>query len=214
MRQKTTSIQIKKVARVRDKATSDYFEIIEFPVSDNERSRLELPPSVVADPTALEKRLRDAGAILPKKNVREFLRAVGGRKAPLELVYEAQTGWTEDRKLFVLADGAIGATNQRILGINQRSGANDASGRLSAAGTWKSWRATVGNPAHQILVSAFVVALSCHFKEQRHRLGPAMPEYFQVISQLLVRELFHTRSTPSNCRKFRGAGTPCRAGGL
>jgi hypothetical protein len=79
MRQKTTSIQIKKVARVRDKATSDYFEIIEFPVSDTERSRLELPPSVIADPTALEKHLRDAGAILPKKNVREFLRAVSGR---------------------------------------------------------------------------------------------------------------------------------------
>jgi putative DNA primase/helicase len=144
MTQKTTPIRIKKVARVRDKATSDYFEIIEFSVSDTERSRIELAPSIVADPTALEKRLRDAGAILPKKNVREFLRAVAGRKAPTDLVYEAQTGWSEDRKLFVLNDGAIGATKQRILGVNQGSGAADASGRLSVAGSWKSWRSTVG----------------------------------------------------------------------
>ena len=142
--QKRMPIRIKKVTRVRDKATSGYFEIIEFPVSETERSRIELPPSTVADPAALEKRLRDAGAVLPKKNVRDFLRAVAGRKAPVEYVYEAQTGWTEDRKLFVLNDGAIGSTKQRILGVNQGSGAADASGRLSVAGSWKSWRSTVG----------------------------------------------------------------------
>jgi hypothetical protein len=41
-----------------------------------------------------------------------------------------------------------------------------------------------------------------------------MPEDFQVISQLLIRELFHTGSTPSNCRNFRDAGTPGRTGGF
>ena len=97
MRKTTKAIQIRKVARVRDKATGDYFEIIEFPVSNTERSRIELPPSVVVDISAFERRLRDAGAILPKNNTRDFLRAVARRKAPLELVYEAQTGWTEDR---------------------------------------------------------------------------------------------------------------------
>lgn len=82
--------------------------------------------------------------MLPKKNVRELLQKVARRKARSELIYEAQTGWTEDRKVFVLSDGAIGATKQRILGVNQRSGATHASGRLGAAGTWKSWRSTVG----------------------------------------------------------------------
>ena len=105
MRKPKKLIQIRKIARIRDKATGDYFEIVEFPVSATERSRLELPPSVVVDPGAFEKRLRDAGAILPKHKTREFLRSVAGRKAPLELVYEAQTGWTENRKLFVLNDG-------------------------------------------------------------------------------------------------------------
>jgi putative DNA primase/helicase len=125
----------------------DYFEIIEFPVSNTERLRIELPPSVVAEVSAFERRLRHAGAILPKNNTRDSLRAVARRKAPLELVYEAQTGWTEDRKLFVLNDGVIGKSKQRILGVNQARAAEDASGRLSVAGNWKRWRSTVGKAA-------------------------------------------------------------------
>lgn len=144
MKKAPKMIPVRKVARVRDKATGGYFEIIDFPVSEVERARLELPPSVVTDPGALERRLRDAGAILPKKDIRDFLKSVAGRKAPVELTYEAQTGWSESRKLFVLNDGAIGATKQRILGVKQGSGAGKASGRLSSSGTWKSWRSTIG----------------------------------------------------------------------
>jgi hypothetical protein len=101
MRMTAKPVQIRKLARIRDKATGNYFEVIEFPVSDTERVRIELPPSVIVDPGAFERRPRDAGAILPKKNVRDFLKAVAGRKAPKELTYEAQTGWTDNRKLFV-----------------------------------------------------------------------------------------------------------------
>jgi putative DNA primase/helicase len=147
MRKPKKPIQIRKVARVRDKATGDYFEIIEFPVSNTERSRIELSPSAVVDTSAFERRLRDAGAILPKDNTRDFLRAVARRKAPLELVYEAQTGWTEDCKLFILNDGVIGKSKQRILGVNQARATDDASGRLSLAGDWKRWRSTVGKAA-------------------------------------------------------------------
>ena len=147
MRKPTKPIQISKIARIRDKATGDYFEVVEFPVSATERSRLELPPSVVVDTGAFERRLRDAGAILPKHKTREFLRSVAGRKARLDLIYESQTGWTEDRKLFVLHDGVIGRSKERILGVNQTNAAGDASGRLSVAGNWKRWRSTVGKAA-------------------------------------------------------------------
>jgi hypothetical protein len=58
------------------------------------------------------------------------------------------------------------------------------------------------------------MALRRHFKEQRHSLGPAMPEDFQIISQLLIREPFHSDSTRLNWRKFRGSGTPLRTGGF
>lgn len=147
MRKPKKPIQIRKIARIRDKATGDYFEIVEFPVSATERSRLELPPSVVVDTGAFEKRLRDAGAILLKHKTREFLRSVAGRKARLELIYESQTGWTEDRKLFVLHDGVIGRSKERILGVNQAQAAGDASGRLTVAGNWKRWRSSVGKTA-------------------------------------------------------------------
>jgi hypothetical protein len=147
MRKTTKPIQIRKVARVRDKATGDYFEIVEFLVSNTERSCIELPPNVVVDLSAFERRLRDAGAILPKHNTRDYLRAVAHRKAQLELLYEAQTGWTEDRQLFVLNDGIIGKSKQRIVGVNQGGATDDASGRLTVAGDWKRWRSTVGKAA-------------------------------------------------------------------
>lgn len=38
MKKTLKPIEIKKVARVRDKATGDYFEVIEFPVSSTEFS--------------------------------------------------------------------------------------------------------------------------------------------------------------------------------
>jgi hypothetical protein len=41
-----------------------------------------------------------------------------------------------------------------------------------------------------------------------------MPEDFQIISQLLIREPFHSDSTRLNWRKFRGSGTPLRTGGF
>lgn len=146
MKKISKPIEIKKVARVRDKATGDYLEVIEFPVSSTERSRLELPPSVVVDASAFERRLRDAGAVLPRYRTREALQAVAHRKAPLELVYEAQTGWSEDGKLFVLNDGVIGKANQRVLGVSQGR-TPEGNGRLSVTGDWKRWRSTVGKAA-------------------------------------------------------------------
>lgn len=167
MKKPKKPILISKIARVRDKATGDYLEVIEFPISHTEKSRLELPPSAVVDLSAFERRLRDAGAILPKANTKDFLRGIAHRKAPLELVYEAQTGWTEDRKLFVLAGGVIGKSKQRILGVNQGRGSADSSGRLSVAGDWKKWRSTVGKAAalSSILMSSVCAAFAAPLLE-------------------------------------------------
>jgi transposase len=44
--------------------------------------------------------------------------------------------------------------------------------------------------------------------------GWSVAKVFQVINQLLIRELFQTGATLSNCRKFQGAGTPGRTGGF
>jgi hypothetical protein len=155
---------IKKLARIRDKATEKYLEVIVFPTSESEVGKLKLPPSVVNEPRAFEKELRDAGAILPKgdQEVKDVLSAVAKSDAPEEPVYEAQTGWTEDGKAFVLVDGVIGDTTSKVIGVNRAHAVNDFSGRLSNSGGWKSWCDTVAEPARlsTILMFGICVALA------------------------------------------------------
>lgn len=140
---------IRKLARIRDKATvpETYLEVIEFPVSDSERGRLELPPSIVNETYAFEKRLRDAGAILPHDGVKELLQDIAKSEAPKQMVYEAHTGWLPGRSGFVLVDDFIGESEQEIIGVNRANSANDPSGRLTKSGTWETWRSTVGEHA-------------------------------------------------------------------
>ncbi len=142
MRKRPLPSPIRKVARIRDKRTGSYLEIIEFPVSLEEIATIELPPSVIADASSFERRLRDAGAILPKRDLRDHLKSVAARKAPKDLAYEAQTGWNEDRKTFVFPEGAIGQSASRVLGVN--TGSTAANGKLTKAGTWQSWRSSIG----------------------------------------------------------------------
>jgi uncharacterized protein (UPF0261 family) len=61
-----SELKIPKVARIEDKANSTFLEVIEFPVSDTARRRLELAPSVINNLGSFENALRDAGANLPK----------------------------------------------------------------------------------------------------------------------------------------------------
>jgi len=140
---------IKKIARIRDKATEQYFDVIEFQVSKGTVSKLALLPSVVNDLGSFAKRLRDAGAILPKGEgkLKNLLATVAKSDPPEEWVYEAQTGWTKNRKAFVLVDGVIGDVKTTIIGVNRKNSVTDPSGRLSSTGSWKSWRVTVAEPA-------------------------------------------------------------------
>jgi hypothetical protein len=155
---------IKKIARLRDKATEQYLEVIKFPTSKITTNELTLPPSVVSDPGTFGKRLRDAGAILPKaeEKLRKLLAAVAKSDPPEEWVYEARTGWTQDKKSFVLVDGVIGSAATTIIGVNRANSINDPSGRLSRSGSWKSWRDTVAEPARRstILMFGICVALA------------------------------------------------------
>jgi hypothetical protein len=155
---------IKKIARIRDKATEQYLEVITFPTSKITINELTLPPSLVSDPGTFGKRLRDAGAILPKaeEKLRRLLAAVAKSDPLEEWVYEAQTGWTRRKKGFVLVDGVIGSAATKIIGVNRANSINDPSGRLSRSGSWKSWRDTVAEPAglSTILIFGICVALA------------------------------------------------------
>jgi Domain of unknown function (DUF927) len=153
---------IKKIARLRDKATEQYLEVIKFPTSKTTINELTLPPSVVSDPGTFGKRLRDAGAILPKaeEKLKKLLAAVAKSDPREEWVYEARTGWTQDKKSFVLVDGAIGSAAARIIGVNRANSINDPSGRLSRSGSWKSWRDTVAEPARRSTILMFCICVA------------------------------------------------------
>ena len=153
---------IKKIARVRDKATENYVEVIEFPISKIEVNRLELPPSVVSDLKAFEKRLRDAGAILPKDDEKRnnLLSSVAKSDLPEEWLYEARTGWIKSRRAFVLVNGMIGDAKAKIVGVNRANSIKDSSGRLSNRGRWKSWRDTVAERARLSTVLMFSVCVA------------------------------------------------------
>jgi hypothetical protein len=155
---------IRKTARIKDKANDLFLEVIEFPVSQSETGSLELPPSVVCELATFEKRLRDAGAVLPKDEteLKSLLVEVAKSDAPEERIYEAHTGWIEDGKAFVTINGVIGLPSARIIGINRSNAVDDPSGRLTTSGTWKSWRRRVGEIARlsSIMMLAICVALA------------------------------------------------------
>jgi hypothetical protein len=155
---------IKKIARIRDKATEQYLVVVRFPTSKTAVNELTLLPSVVSDAKAFGKHLRDAGAILPKgeKELKKLLAIVAKSDPPEEWVYEERTGWTRRKKSFVVVDGVVGNAATKIIGVNRANSINDPSGRLSRSGSWKSWRDTVAEEARRstILMFGICVALA------------------------------------------------------
>jgi hypothetical protein len=161
---KANKLRIRKVARIHDKASETYLEVIEFPISESEMNCLELPPSVVAnDPSGFENKLRDAGAILPpeKSEVKRILQLVATSRAREDWVYEKRAGWTADKRAFVLLDGVIGTPDKKVIGVNRSRDIGDHSGQLSTAGKYGSWRDSVAEPARcsTTLMLAISVAL-------------------------------------------------------
>jgi len=158
---KHPGISIRKIARIEDRATGKYFEVIEFPISDSKTGRLELVPSVINDLDAFGKRLRDAGAVLPKDDskLRSLLTVVAKSDAPEDWIYEAHTGWVERRRAFVTRSGVIGQPSGKIVGINLANPEDDPSGQLSASGTWRSWRETVAKPARDSSILMLAICL-------------------------------------------------------
>ena len=162
---KRNPMTIRKIARIRDEATGQYTERIEFLVSGSTSARLELAPAEIHDVRLFSAKLRNAGAILPpddRQRIR-LLRSVASSKAAKELVYAAETGWLDDRcEIFVKADGVIGNANTNIIGINPNRDVADQSGHLSEAGTAQSWKAKVAPLASlsSIFMFAICVALS------------------------------------------------------
>jgi len=158
---KSTTLRVRKIARIHDKASETYLEVIEFPISESERSCLELPPSVVAnDPSGFENKLRDAGAILPKEKAaaKKIIQRIAESDAREQWVYEKRTGWTPEKNAFVLLNGVIGTPDKKVIGVNRSGDSGDHSGQLSMAGNSRSWRDSVAEPARGSTTLMFAIS--------------------------------------------------------
>jgi putative DNA primase/helicase len=155
----TATTTIRKIARIHDKATNTYLEVIGFPVSGIQSSHLELLPSEVSEPSVFEKKLLDAGAILMKDKAtrKQQHEAVAQTDPPEEWIYEDHTGWTDDRNAFVMPNGVIGDIPTKIIGVNQSKAIKDRSGKLGFKGGWKPWRDTVGEASRNSTTLMFAV---------------------------------------------------------
>jgi hypothetical protein len=153
---------VRKVARIEDKATNEFVVTIEFPVNETDVRRLDLSPSIVNDFGRFEDCLVDHGAILPaeRESRKALLIEVAESEAPEQLVYEAQGGWLDPGRLFVLPDGAISAENTNILGISRSNAINDPSGKRSKSGSLISWRDSVGQIARLSSLLMFTISVA------------------------------------------------------
>jgi putative DNA primase/helicase len=159
--------RLRKIAHIEDRATGKVVERIRYRKSNFRQGHIELPPSVVRDPRALEKQLVDVGAVLPRdrKIIKHLLDQVADQKPETFQVYADRCGWTEDRQAYILPRTVIGSPVERIVGINPLGFANDSSGRRLEVGTWHGWRRKVAEPASQssMLMTAIAFSLAAPF---------------------------------------------------
>ncbi len=191
---------IRKIARIEDKATSTYLEVIEFPISgSNKPGRVILAPSVVNNVGHFKNALLDAGAILPKNDQQRthLLSRVAKSDAPEHWIYENHVGWIENGKAYVTIDGVIGDTPSKIVGINRSTTVKEPSGRLSTAGTWTGWRNNLAELARHssILMLAICIAL-------------AAPLLFFVKRRSFMMDIFGATRTGKTIATLMGASLP------
>jgi hypothetical protein len=161
---------LRKIARIEDKATGKFVEEIEFSDSPTGVRRRQLLPSIVSDPGKFESHLLDFGAILPDDSEarKALLADVAKSKAPNHYVYEAQGGWLEPGKVFVLPDGAISAETTNVIGVSPSYATSDPCGRRTSSGDLTKWRDTVGQIYRLSSLAMFATS-------KRRSLRPEMP---------------------------------------
>jgi putative DNA primase/helicase len=160
---------------------------------------LILAPSVVNHLGQFKNALLDAGESLPKNNRQRtlLLSRVAKSDAPEHWIYEEHVGWLKNGRAYVTINGVIGDTVSKIVGVNRSSTIYDASGRLSAAGTWTGWRNNVAELAghSSIMVLAICIAL-------------AAPLLFFVKRRSFMINIFGTSRTGKTIATLVGASLP------
>jgi hypothetical protein len=161
-------------ANAEDEATGDAFEIFHFRKVGNRRGQIRVPRQDLQKPEALYTLLVRKNAELPlcPKNLDQKLSQIIKSKPRRRVLYSARVGWRPGGRGFVTPKGVIGCSkmNRRPLPpiwLGERHLI-----ALREAGTWETWRDTVGklslrsNVAMLAICAAFAAPLLSFTRRQ------------------------------------------------
>lgn len=160
---------LRKIAEIEDLATREFSVRFRMRTVNGRRRKIEIPRADLADPRQFERRLRAKGAHLPADDaeLKELLDAA--RKASCNTVLRkaARSGWSNDRRSFVLQKKVIGKNSAGIIGITPPTD-DQQRGVLSARSTSAKWATNVASLA--TTSSHFMLCIAAAFAAPLLRL--------------------------------------------
>lgn len=150
-----------KCVRIRDEATGIVRDVVRFNCYDGKRGRLELQASTFHESRELERKLRDADAILPdekeeRQKVLEALARVtpGKRKTLL-----ARAGWLNNMRGFCIGDRVLGQVPEGAISPAKRKEKHASGTHLRVQGTAEQWRDKVSVLAKESSAALFIASV-------------------------------------------------------
>jgi hypothetical protein len=136
-------------ANAEDEATGDAFEIFDFRKVGNRPGQIRVPRQDLQKPEALYSLLVRKNAELPlcPEKLDQKLSQIIGSKPRKRFVYSARVGWRPDRRGFVTPREVIGCSKAKRQPLPPIWLGERHQIALSEAGTWETWRDTVGKLA-------------------------------------------------------------------
>lgn len=161
-------------ANAEDEATGDAFEIFYFRKVGNRRGQIRVPRQDLQKPEALYTLLVRKNAELPlcPKNLDQKLSQIIGSKPRRRVLYSARVGWRPGGRGFVTPKGVIGCSKMNRRPLPPIWLGDRHLIALREAGTWETWRDTVGklslrsNVAMLAICAAFAAPLLSFTRRQ------------------------------------------------
>jgi putative DNA primase/helicase len=154
-------------ANAEDEATGDAFEIFHFMKVGNRRGQIRVPRQDLQKPEALYTLLVRKNAALPlcPEKLDQKLSQIIGAKPRKRFLYSARVGWRPGGRGFVTPKGVIGCSKVKRRPLPPIWLGERHLIALREAGTWETWRDTVGklslrsNVAMLAICAAFAAPL-------------------------------------------------------
>ena len=152
------ALNLKKIALYENRATKSATERYRFTRSDGKTAEIDIAPSLAIDKKSLRARLLDGvtNSASDLKALSDEIAEAVKAAPPKHYVYEICTGWIRNGKAFVLQDGMVGKSPDKIIGIAPKG--NVSRGKTSLLGTSKQWTGSVGKLARKSTTMMLTIA--------------------------------------------------------